>query len=225
MSSLPFEVVRNPRSRRARLRCDPVSGRILLTLPPRAPLAPALRWAEGHGDWIARQRARLPEARPFVPGAAIPLGDDTLTLRWEPSASRRVTRDADAIVTGGPEETVARRVAAWLKREALALLSDETAEFARLAGVRVSGVSVGDPRGRWGSCAHDGAIRYSWRLLLAPTHVRRATVAHEVAHRLHMDHSRAFHAAVRRLLGHDADPARRWLRAHGAQLHWYGRES
>ena len=108
---------------------------------------------------------------------------------------------------------------------ALDLLARETAEFAARAGVGVSRVAVGDPQRRWGSCASSGVIRYSWRLVLAPRAVREATVAHEVAHRLHMDHSPAFHAAVARLLGDDPMPARAWLRAHGAGLHWVGRPS
>ncbi|MBL7537469.1 M48 family metallopeptidase, partial [Escherichia coli] len=87
----------------------------------------------------------------------------------------------------------------WLRQAALDLLSEETAEYAERAGVTVTKVSIGDPRGRWGSCASSGQIRYSWRLLLAPSHVRRSTVAHEVAHRIHMNHSPAFHRVVAEL--------------------------
>uniref|UniRef100_UPI0015766F1D M48 family metallopeptidase n=1 Tax=Sphingomonas bacterium TaxID=1895847 RepID=UPI0015766F1D len=134
-------------------------------------------------------------------------------------------RCAHELVAAGPAETLGRRVEAWLRREALTVLARETAEFATAAGVKVSKVAVGDPRGRWGSCAHDGAIRYSWRLILAPDWVRRATVAHEVAHRVHMNHGAGFHALVDQLLGGDATPARAWLRAHGAALHWFGRSS
>ena len=100
-------------------------------------------------------------------------------------------------------------------------MARETAEFALLAGVAVSKVSVADPKARWGSCASSGAIRYSWRLILAPAWVRRSTVAHELAHLLHMDHSPAFHAAHARIYGEDPRPARAWLKAHGAGLHRY----
>lgn len=131
----------------------------------------------------------------------------------------------DLLVIGGPLDGLSRRIVAWLKREALVLLSAETAEYAAAAGVEVSTVAIGDPRGRWGSCSSSGAIRYSWRLVLAPAWVRRATVAHEVAHRVHMNHSPSFHALVERLYGADPTPARAWLRRHGAQLHWLGRES
>ena len=38
-------------------------------------------------------------------------------------------------------------------------------------------------------------------------------MAHEVAHRIHMDHSRAFHRLVAELHQADPKPARAWLRA------------
>ncbi|WP_174298835.1 M48 family metallopeptidase, partial [Sphingomonas bacterium] len=96
--------------------------------------------------------------------------------------------------------------------------------YAALAGVAVGRVAIGDPRGRWGSCSAAGAVRYSWRLVCAPAPVRRQVAAHEVAHRVHMNHGPAFHALVERLYGADPEPARSWLREHGATLHWLGRE-
>ena len=220
-----IDVVRHPRARRARLSVDPATGKVRLTIPKRAALAPALRWAEDHGEWIAEQRAKLPVPRPFVPGATLPIGDALVTIRWDGAAPRRIVRIDDALHCGGPIEGLPRRIATWLRREALALLSRETEEFAARLGVSVSRVAIGDPRGRWGSCASSGAIRYSWRLILMPDRVRRATVAHEVAHRVEMNHSPAFHALVDRLVGEDAATARIWLRRHGAALHWLGRDS
>jgi predicted metal-dependent hydrolase len=218
-----IELVRHPRARKTKLSFDPTSGRVRLTLPPRASASKALRWAVGQRAWLDAQRALLPAPRPFVPGATLPVDDAVLTIDWRPEAPRMPRVEGALLRLGGPAEMVERRVAAWLRREALALLGEDTALYAGRAGVAVSGVSVGDPRGRWGSCAHHGAIRYSWRLVLAPRAVRRATAAHEVAHRVHMDHSPRFHALVAELFGRDPAPERAWLRAHGASLHWYGR--
>ena len=220
----PLEIVRHARARRARLSVDPASGRVRLTLPPRAPVKAALLWAEGQRGWIEAQRARLPRPRPFTPGSAIPFSDDLVTIDWRAHLPRRILREGDVLRCGGPAEGLPRRIEAWLKREALRILSAETAEMAARAGVEVARVTVGDPRARWGSCASTGAIRYSWRLVLAPAFVRRSTVAHEVAHRVHMNHGPAFHALVASL--DECDPARSrvWLRAHGAALHWVGRQ-
>ena len=221
----PVEVVRNARARRARLSIDCATGRVRLVLPPRAPLKAALAWADEKSAWIAAQRARLPAPIPFAPGAEIPFGDGVLTIVWDASAPRRVERIGDILRCGGTADGLSRRVGMWLRREALRVLSAETAEFADRAGVVVTKVAVGDPKTRWGSCAASGTIRYSWRLILMPDFVRRSTVAHEVAHRLHMNHSAHFYRVLGVLDECDPDMSRRWLRHHGAALHWVGRES
>jgi predicted metal-dependent hydrolase len=218
-----IEVVRNARARGMRLAVDPRDGRVRLTIPPRASLRKALAWAEEQRAWIDRQTSKLPQGRPFVPGVKVPWGDGELELIWPAGTARTPRRVEGALHCGGPLDGLGRRVERWLKAEALRLLSEETAEFAAKAGVKVSAVSIGDPRARWGSCASSGAIRYSWRLAMAPDFVRRATVAHEVAHRVHMNHGPAFHALVAQLLGRDPTPARAWLRSNGAALHWIGR--
>jgi len=220
-----FDIVRHATARRVRLSLDPASGRARLIVPKRAALKPAIAWAKGKTDWIAEQRARLPQPQPYAPGLVLMVADRRLTLAWQPGSRRRVEVDGDILSLSGPLETLPRRVETWLKRQALDLLAAETAEYAAKAGVSVSKVAIGDARGRWGSCAHDGAIRYSWRLILAPGWVRRATVAHEVAHRIHMNHAPVFHALVATLYGSDPAPARAWLRTHGAALHWVGRSS
>lgn len=221
--SLDLDVVRNARSRGMRLSVDPRSGRVRLTLPPRASLRSAMAWAAEQREWIERQQANLPEGRPFVPGARVPLEDDEVEIVWPSTVGRTPKLIDDRLVCGGPREGLEKRVERWFRAEALRILSEETAEYADRAGVRVTGVSIGDPRGRWGSCASSGAIRYSWRLILAPSFVRRATVAHEVAHRVHMNHSPAFHRFVETLFEADPAPARQWLRRHGAALHWIGK--
>ena len=222
---IEIEVVRNARARSMRLSLDRTTGRARLVLPPRVPLKRALAWAEGKRAWLEAQRATLPRGMPLVPGASVTVDDQRLTISWSEGRRRAVLRHGDTLSLQGPAETVPRRVEAWLKRAALELLEADTRHYAALAGVTASRVAIGDARGRWGSCASSGAIRYSWRLVLAPSFVRRATAAHEVAHRLHMNHGAAFHALVAELYGSDPTPARAWLRAHGTSLHWVGRSS
>ncbi len=219
------EVVRHPRARVARLSVDPATGRVRLTVPARMAVKKAVAWAEQQQAWIAAQRARLPQGRPFVPGAVIPVADDRVMLHWDEGALRSPMRTGDLLLCGGPRAGFEARIERWLKREALRILAEDTAYYADRAGVTVAQVAVGDPRARWGSCSSSGAIRYSWRLLLAPAFVRRSTAAHEVAHRVHMHHGPDFHALVARLFEGDPDEARRWLRREGAALHWFGRDS
>jgi predicted metal-dependent hydrolase len=161
-------------------------------------------------------------AAPIAPGSLIPLEDEPHSVDWDPARPRVPRLEPGLILAGGPLDGLEARILRWLRGHALDLLARETAEFAAEAGVTVSRVAVGDPVSRWGSCSSSGAIRYSWRLVLAPAFVRRATVAHEVAHRVHMHHGPEFHALVEQLLGADPKPARLWLRRRGAALHRIG---
>lgn len=213
----------SPRARVMRLRVDRRTGEVVLTIPTRASRRKAVEWASTHREWIEKQLARVEAVVPLEPGGLIPLHDSPHLIDWDPGRSRVPRLEASRIVAGGPLEGLEARILRWLRRHALDLLGRETAEFAAKAGVAVSRVAVGDPVSRWGSCSSSGAIRYSWRLVLAPDFVRRATVAHEVAHRIHMHHGPEFHALVEELLGADPKPARLWLRRRGAALHRIGR--
>ena len=213
----------SPRAKRMRLKVDPRTGSVVLTLPRRVSQKKALAWAAGHREWVEQALADVPAPVALEPGAEVPLYGLPYIVDWGPERPRTVRLDDRRLVVGGPAETVEGRVLRWLKGEARAVLTRETHEYAAKAGVRVDRVGVGDPLSRWGSCSSGGSIRYSWRLILAPEHVRRATVAHEVAHRVHMNHGREFHALVEALFGSDPAPARRWLRREGASLHRFGR--
>lgn len=220
-----IQVIRHPRARRVRLAVDHATGAVRLTLPPRAALAPALKWAEGQRAWIDRQRAALPDDVPFHPDGEIPFRGHPITIRWAATRRRAPELIEGELWCGGPIDGLDRRIERWLRTEALRLLMEDSAEYAARVGVSIASISLTNARRRWGSCTADGVLRYNWRLVLAPDWVRRATAAHEVAHRLHMDHSPAFHAAVTRILGEDPAPANTWLRQHGPGLHRIGRRA
>ncbi len=219
----PLVVVRRRGAKGMRLSVDPRDATVRLSLPLRAPLSPALRWAAGKRGWVEQQLAKLPSPQPIVPGMHFLLGGDAVVLDWNAAYPRRPHRIAHRLLVGGPREQMPARVLRFLKRTALETLDRETRALAAANGITIARVGIGDPKSRWGSCAATGDIRYSWRLILAPDDVRRATVAHEVAHRVHMNHGPDFHALVAAL--HDADPqlSHRWLRTNGAALHWFGR--
>ena len=220
---LPVAVRRLANARRLRLRIDHDRQLLRLTLPARGSARAALRWAGEQRAWVEHQLASAPGANPYVDGATIPFRGELLTIRWQQGARRGVRRAGTELHVGGPRPSLARSVERWLLAAAREELSAETARVAAAAGVSVRSVSVGDAATRWGSCSSAGAIRYSWRLILAPPEVLRFVVAHEVAHRLHMDHSPAFKRAEERLFGGSVSGARRSLRELGPALRRVGR--
>lgn len=213
----------SPRARVMRLRVDPRTGGVVLTLPRRVSRSKALAWADTQRAWIEAALAAIPVSAPLVDDGHLPLYGLPHRVDWDAAQPRTVRLEGQTIRLGGPADTVEPRLLRWLRQHALAVLTEETHFYAAKAGVEVTRVGVGDPLSRWGSCSESGTIRYSWRLILAPAHVRRATVAHEVAHRVHMNHGPDFHALVAELFGEDPTPARKWLRSEGSALHRIGR--
>lgn len=220
---LPLAITRLKRARRLRLRVDHDRGLLRLSMPWRHSARAATDWAAGQRPWIERQLAAAPARLPLAPGSVVPVEGRPLTIQHDPAARRGVRSDGDMLLVGGPAESVPAAVERWLRALARDRLSAATAAIAAEAGVSVRSVSVGDAASRWGSCSSSGAIRYSWRLVLAPPGVLRFVVAHEVAHRLHMDHSPAFKTAEERLFGGPVAAARSELRRLGPSLRAVGR--
>ena len=210
------------RAKLMRLRVDPRSGALLLTVPKRVSARRAIAWAAQQQVWIETALARLPDPARLTPQTTIPLYGEPHRILWSEGAPRTVRRESGALRVGGPVETLRPRLLRWLRGHARDVLTEETLGYAAKAGVPVARITIGDPVSRWGSCSASGSIRYSWRLILAPDWVREATVAHEVAHLVHLNHGPAFHALVAELLGRDPRPARAWLRQHGAALQRFG---
>ena len=222
---VPIEIRPVRGARRLRLRYDDARGILRLTHPPRTSPRAALAWALDQREWIDAQLVNAQPAEPFVPGASIPIEGVETRLVWLEGASRTPQHVDGELRCGGPVEGFERRVASYLKRRALNAMSADVTDFASVAGVSPSSVSVGDAGSRWGSCSSRHRIRLSWRLILAPTAVRRFVVAHEVAHIVHLDHGARFKALEAKLYGPGLAEAKAMLRRVGPRLRRLGRRS
>ena len=223
---IPLVVRRRKDARRLTLTADAVRGEVRLTLPAHASGRTAERFLASRLDWLAERAATFPAPMPFRPGAVFPLEGEAVTLDWQPGAPRKAQLEGSLLVAGGPPEFLPRRIQSWLRARALHCLSEDVREIAEAGGLagRVSAIAVRDTKRQWGSCAADGRLSFCWRLICAPPFVRRAIVAHELAHLTHRNHGAAFHREAERLSGGTQKAAHAWLGAHGASLHWIGRE-
>ena len=216
----PVEITlrRSSRSRRFSLRVSQLDGRVTLSMPLRGREAEAMDFARAHEPWLRAALARRPASTFVTLGDRIPVEGRVLTLG--PGTTRSARIDGDTLLVPGPPEQTATRTLAFLKllaRDRLAAASDH---YAGLINRKVTRLTLRDTKSRWGSCAHDGALMYSWRLIMAPPEVLTYVAAHEVAHMVQMNHSDAFWSVVSRLYPH-WQTQRRWLHSHGKDLHSY----
>jgi predicted metal-dependent hydrolase len=215
---IPLILRRSARARRISLRISQLDGRVTLTLPARLAEREALNFARSKEDWIRKHLDARGADVAVGLGGEVPVGGKL--LRVVAGARRSVQIGTDEIAVPGPVDRVPARLAGYLKQVARDRLAGACDDYAALLGRPYSRITMRDTRSRWGSCTSDGALMFSWRLIMMPPEVLDYVAAHEVGHLAQMNHSPAFWAEVERIYG-DYKPARKWLRAHGSDLHRY----
>lgn len=218
-TDLPLLVRRHPTARRLTLRLVPDGSEARVTIPRWAPFDEGRSFAASRRDWLMAQRLNLPHRTAIGPGSFIAYRGSELLVSWHENLPRRPAIVGRELHLGGTPEALERRIQRWLENEALAHARSDLGDFCAAAGRSVPDMRLSRARRRWGSCTSDGTIRINWRLIMAPDFVRRSVVAHEVAHLVHFDHSRDFHALLAQIYDGDIAAADRWLKREGRTLH------
>lgn len=104
-----------------------------------------------------------------------------------------------------------------LAQQAMLVIPERVAYFAPQLGVNHGRITIRNQRTKWGSCSSKGNLNFNCLLMLMPPEVMDYIVVHELCHRKHMDHSRAFWAEVERILP-DYRQQKQWLKEHGNRL-------
>jgi predicted metal-dependent hydrolase len=219
-------IIRHPRARRYTLRVRHASRDVVLTMPRRGSLRDARAFAEKNAHWIASRIAAIPESVPFADGETIPVRGIPHRICHRPGEHGTVWIENDPggdalICVAGASAHLSRRVKDFLKSEARKALSAASRVYAAQIGVTIGRIGLRDSTTRWGSCSESGALSYSWRLIFAPSYVLDYLAAHEIAHRIELNHSDRFWALLDKMTP-ERERAEAWLNSHGNALHRYG---
>lgn len=215
---IPLILRRSARARRISLRISQLDGRVTLTVPKRLAAHEALAFAQEKESWIRKHlEARGADVDVGI-GAEIPVGGQLLQV--VAGTGRGVVLGTTSIAVPGASDRVPARLAGYLKQVARDRLAGACDDYAARLGKPYARITMRDTRSRWGSCTSDGALMFSWRLIMTPPEVLDYVAAHEVAHLAEMNHSPAFWDTVTRIYG-DYNAPRKWLRTHGSDLHRY----
>jgi predicted metal-dependent hydrolase len=219
----PLKIVRRPSARRFILHLDDEDDAVVLTLPRYASFVAALRFLEDNRGWIEARLGELPPRVAFADGVEIPILGVAYVIRHRATSGGRGSAwlEPGALCVTGEASHLSRRVTDFLRERARHELTARARAIAAALGRRVVRIAVRDTKSRWGSCSHDGALCFSWRLILAPPAVVDYVVAHEVAHLKHMNHGVRFWRTVEELAPGSAAP-RLWLRRNRARLLRFG---
>ncbi len=216
---IPIELNRHARAKRLTLRLSPDGSAVRITLPHWCRSAEAIKFAAIRKDWLETQLAKVPARQDVLTRGTLKYRGQELAIAWSEGAPRKPRLGDDAVVVGGPRDTLSKRLQRWLEGEAAQLMSADLAEYCERAALPAPELRLTRAQRRWGSCSSKGIVRVNWRLVQAPDAARRSVVAHETAHLVHFDHSREFHALLAAIYGADVGKQDRWLREHGRSLY------
>jgi predicted metal-dependent hydrolase len=238
---LQYTLRRSPRSRRLRVTIHPERG-VVVAIPPadrrgwarpepivEAFLAQRETWIRRHLARQADERSAIARRGPIEDGGLVRyLGElhrvrviaDPGAGRWS-FVERRVERAEALLIVhrAAPDgRSPSEVVAAWCRTQADVAIRLAIEAQADALAVTPRGITLRDPRSRWGSASRQGHLSFSWRLILAPPEALETVVVHELAHLRVFGHGPRFWALVEaRIPEHRA--WRRWLREHSTELH------
>lgn len=104
-----------------------------------------------------------------------------------------------------------------LKKKAKEMIEPLLCEYSDIMGVDYGNVSYRFQKSRFGSCSGEGNLNFNCLLAMCPEGSVRYVVVHELCHRRHMNHSKAFWEMVEEYMP-DYKEHRKWLKANGGAL-------
>lgn len=105
----------------------------------------------------------------------------------------------------------------WLRRQAREKIHHLLEGLLKRISKSPGKVYIMGQRTKWGNCSSLQNLSFNWRLIMAPEHVIRYLVTHEVVHLEVPDHSKRFWLTVQSLCS-EMDRARQWLSANSQRM-------
>lgn len=211
-TTIPYTVVRSARRKKTvEITLDPAEG-VLIAAPVEAEAERIRRIVAKRAPWIIRTLASpvaAPARKEFVSGESLSYLGRQVRLFVTAETVRRIAVKFEnwsfqitiPVDLAGETRRAAVQAALvrWYRARAEERLPERVAKWALAAGYAPSRVLIRDQRQRWGSCGADGAVRFNWRIIMAPLALIDYVVIHELAHLKVRRHTTAFWDEVARL--------------------------
>lgn len=215
------------RARRLTVRVFP-GGRVEVVVPPGTRPQLVQQFVARHRDWIQRKVEELRHVAGGLSNALpaeilFPASGQRYAVEYQPARHPpRLRHCGERLLVSGElerEALVRHLLQRWLLRAAHGHLVPLLAATARQHGLDFRRAQVRRQRTRWGSCSRAGTISLNACLMFQSPDVVRYLLVHELAHTVHMNHSRRFWRLVERMEGDwqvlDRELGRGWRHVPG----------
>jgi len=195
---------------------------VVVRAPAHTPLDIIERFVGKNAEWIRRTLERLRQRpqvqkKEFVSGETFSFLGKPCRLEVRNDTPRPLYWNGSFILNENARSRGRELFIAWYKKEAKKVIAARVEWWARRADLAYHSVNITCANRRWGSCAPNDRLNFSWRLVMAPIEVIDYVVVHELAHIIHKNHSKRFWNKVKAMYP-DYKSAQSWLRVNEGML-------
>lgn len=167
-------------------------------------------WVAQRADWVQKNSLRLKTnldkfCLKVSQGAFFPLRGEEYPINWHLGGKNQVLLSEgqiNIVLSSRSKKMEQERVRTclqqWYKVHADEYLSARLSYWEKQMELVSNSLKVRDYKRRWGSCNAKGDITFNWRLILADDAIIDYVVIHELAHLVHLNHSKQFWQLVER---------------------------
>lgn len=203
--TIDFVLIKSSRARQIYFKISYEKG-LEITVPKSFHLQNLSKLLQEKKDWILDNLKHIAEQRkkhvPFQDGSLISIFGQKKVIRFLKSLALRpkIEEQADTILIYSNGSTTYNKkiLQEYLKKKAKSYIPLRTAEISKKMGTSYQKITIKTLKSRWGSCSRAKNLNFNWRLLLKPPEVIDYVIIHELAHTVHLDHSKKFYALVQK---------------------------
>ncbi len=175
-------------------------------------------WIIAKQDFF-KQRQNKAVIRKFVPGEEFLFLGESYQLVAVEDLPKAVVLGDSLMISSVVLANARDHIENWYKDQALAYISQRTANYAIMTGLKFQSIRINSATTRWGSCGYKDTLNFTWRLIMAPIKVVDYVIIHELMHLKQKNHSRKFWAEVAQMMP-DYKQEERWLKHNSHLLGW-----
>ncbi len=203
-----FKVKRSNRRKTVGLYIDPEKG-VIVHSPQFLRADEISEIVRKRAQWIiekqkfVRNHSQLNSVKEFVSGEAFPYLGKQYRLKVKKVALEKeasckfvngrllveIDRQLDGKRVKGIVKTALMK---WYLERAEEKIPQRVKLYARQIGAWPERVEIRNYDRQWGSCSHNGIIRFNWKIITAPVTILDYVIVHELCHLIYPNHSAQF---------------------------------
>ena len=198
--SLEYTIIKRPRRRRMSIEILP-SSEVRLLVPEKTTDRLIKQFIQQHEDWIEKTLKKIEKnimpKKQFVNGESFLFLGENYTLVLKSGEKDDVYfENKNLIVThqgaSTSKDKLKQQILNWYKERAKEIIPDRVVIHSEEMRLSYNKVRIKTLKTRWGSCSSLKNLNFNWVLMMTPIEVLDYVVIHELAHLVHMNHSKRF---------------------------------